>query len=412
MAFDYAGVSPYGDEDEDELQGGYAPAIPAPPPYAAAAAPPAYAAPPVSSAAPAFGSTEDLQSRGLASHSMPPAAAATPRPQWSQYAPPEPHGWSKFGHILAGFTRPTNNAFNVQPEQNAEKRYQMATAEYEAPAHEAAQEATTEEHESAADRDRAQANALRHPQTKQEESGKTVTTDQGVMQWNPDTQKYDIRVGGAPAKNDKPDSLDQQYSEAIASGDHAAAARLLKVKEDMARAGQAPQKPQQQLGVDGTGHVVELKPGMDATGVQNIGASEKAGAAGQSAQDALNYANDYMAGGKFTGAGDEALMEKYFELAKPSSGFRMTQAQIEMLQHARDLMGGLEARAKHLLTPEAPYFSDTQRKQIADTMGQLESSKGGAKKEGSEQQPERPTNVPKDWVHKKDGPHGSGWYKP
>lgn len=35
---------------------------------------------------------------------------------------------------------------------------------------------------------------------KQAAEGKTVTTDQGVMQWNPDSKRYDIPVGGAASK--------------------------------------------------------------------------------------------------------------------------------------------------------------------------------------------------------------------
>jgi hypothetical protein len=120
---------------------------------------------------------------------------------------------------------------------------------------------------------------------------------------------------------------------------------------------------------DGTTQVVEAKPGTvlprGATTLAEAGKEQTAMDAKNAAQQ---YADDYLANKQFTGAGDEALMEKYFELAKPSSGFRMTQAQIEMLQHARDLMGGLEARAKHAITPEAPYFSDTQRQQIVQTM--------------------------------------------
>lgn len=33
---------------------------------------------------------------------------------------------------------------------------------------------------------------------KEEEAGKTVTTDQGIMQWNPQSKRYDIAVGNAP----------------------------------------------------------------------------------------------------------------------------------------------------------------------------------------------------------------------
>src|SRR5581483_4422976 len=46
----------------------------------------------------------------------------------------------------------------------------------------------------------ARANAQKNPQPKQEEAGKTITTDQGIMQWNPATQKYDIPVGKPPSK--------------------------------------------------------------------------------------------------------------------------------------------------------------------------------------------------------------------
>lgn len=49
----------------------------------------------------------------------------------------------------------------------------------------------------------ARADALRNPQPKEEESGKTITTHQGVMQWNPATQRYDIKAGDAPEKPEK-----------------------------------------------------------------------------------------------------------------------------------------------------------------------------------------------------------------
>lgn len=108
-------------------------------------------------------------------------------------------------------------------------------------------------------------------------------------------------------------------------------------------------------------------------------ANAKAAAGEDAGKAAQQYANDYMASGEFTASGDEALMEKYFELAKPSSGFRMTQPQLEMLQKGRDLMGGLKARAKHLLTPDAPWFSDTQREQIVNTMKDLQRARDEVK---------------------------------
>lgn len=92
------------------------------------------------------------------------------------------------------------------------------------------------------------------------------------------------------------------------------------------------------------------------------------------ATDALNYADSYIKSGQYTGPGDEALMEKFFELAKPSSGFRMSQPQIDMLKNARSWMDSAEAKTRH--ATEGTWFSGTQRKQIADTMRMLGNAKG------------------------------------
>ena len=92
------------------------------------------------------------------------------------------------------------------------------------------------------------------------------------------------------------------------------------------------------------------------------------------AQEAINYARSYVSGGKPTGPGDEGLMEKFFELAKPSTGFRMTQAQVDMLKNAQSWMGSFEAKARHATT--GTWFSTTQRQQIVDTMDALAAAKG------------------------------------
>lgn len=96
---------------------------------------------------------------------------------------------------------------------------------------------------------------------------------------------------------------------------------------------------------------------------------EKAGEA------ALSYADDYLKSGDFTGPGDEALMEKFFELAKPSSGFRMTQNQMDMLRKGRGWMDSAEAIGRH--AKEGVWFSKDQRQQIANTMQRLEKAKTG-----------------------------------
>lgn len=137
---------------------------------------------------------------------------------------------------------------------------------------------------------------------------------------------------------------------------------------------------------DGSLKVVEATPGASLPrGATSIAEAGKETTANDAKGAAQQYADDYLSSNKFTGAGDEALMEKYFELAKPSSGFRMTQPQIEMLTHAQDLMNSIVSKGKHLFSPEAPYFSDTLRKQIVDTMKNIskageEARGGGAQK--------------------------------
>jgi hypothetical protein len=71
----------------------------------------------------------------------------------------------------------------------------------------------------------------------------------------------------------KPDNIDQRYQDAIDRGDHATAERLLKVKRDMAAAGQAPERPEKPQRVlmmvpqpDGSQKAVEVTPGMTIAG--------------------------------------------------------------------------------------------------------------------------------------------------
>lgn len=109
-------------------------------------------------------------------------------------------------------------------------------------------------------------------------------------------------------------------------------------------------------------------------GMQKSGTAAKAEAATAPARQALDYANDYVGRTAHTGPGDEALMEKFFELAKPSTGFRMSQPQIDMLKNAQSWQSSLEAHLRHATT--GTWFSDDQRKQIAGTMKDLAKAKG------------------------------------
>lgn len=129
-------------------------------------------------------------------------------------------------------------------------------------------------------------------------------------------------------------------------------------------------------------------------GIAKTGTFAKNEAKTASEKAALEYANDYASRSLHTGPGDEALMEKFFELAKPSTGFRMSQPQIDMLKNAQSWMGGLEAHLRHAAS--GTWFSDEQRQQIAATMQDLAKAKGlgtspenaekGANKEGDTKQ--------------------------
>lgn len=129
-----------------------------------------------------------------------------------------------------------------------------------------------------------------------------------------------------------------------------------------------------------TGQTREAPPN-----IAKAGTKAKADAATEKligpARDAQQYADDYLKNGRFTGSGDEALQEKFFELAKPTTGFRMTQPQMDMLQNSRDWMSGVEAHVRHATT--GTWFSDTQRKQIAQTMKDLGDAKMKGLKSGA-----------------------------
>lgn len=130
-----------------------------------------------------------------------------------------------------------------------------------------------------------------------------------------------------------------------------------------------------QEGTDGKPVLFNSKTGATRAAPANIQPKGTA-AKIQPAHDALSYAEEYLKGGSFTGPSDEALMEKFFELAKPSTGFRMSQPQQNMLMQTRDLVQGATAKMKHAFTPDAPYFDDQQRKNIVQTMRDLAKAKG------------------------------------
>lgn len=199
---DYAPVT----QDEDELEprsryldyaaeGQYppvspAPAAPAPAPGAASGYQPVES--PAAPAMSSMGSLGDLESRAdrpktaIQDETAPPV---TPRPQWKDYAPAEPHGWGKVGHVLAAMTGPTNKIFNTDPEHRAEANYKNASAEYEAPVAEEHVKAESGELEQRGKKEGAEATALANPQDWKGQPG--IVNDQGApLELNEKTGQY------------------------------------------------------------------------------------------------------------------------------------------------------------------------------------------------------------------------------
>jgi hypothetical protein len=189
---DYDPVEAPDDEEERRRQGEYPPASPAR--TFDVGAQPASAPPsapgPSSDASMAVAAPGAIAKRSdFPAMPAPVAPAVTqPRPQWSDYAPAEPHGWAKFGHTMAAFNPITNKVFNEMPEKKAQEKYKNDTAEYEAPINDAQKEALTDE-------TKARAEALKNPQPKEgltpEETTlhDLMTGENGAPRQNPQTGK-------------------------------------------------------------------------------------------------------------------------------------------------------------------------------------------------------------------------------
>lgn len=347
--------------------------------------------------------------------------ADTGRPGYQQIKNPWLRGLATVGDVIASGVFPRFGAFvpgtsahhalEVNQAANAVKREQEAQgAEDES----ALRNAQTEEAN-------ANAEAKLNPQPKEEQEGKTVETEHGIMQYNPATHRYDIPVGAAPSKTTAganvhvlPDGTviavnhdaktGKSTAEVVYRGDpKEAPPKIVQLEKngkphqvlvnekgdelrDLGETGEKPPSVNVNTGTysleeDSAGHPVLLNSKTGETkaapGIQKAGTKEKADAAREKelapTQDALNYAEDYAQSGRPTGPKDEALMEKYFELAKPSTGFRMSQQQIEMLNKARSMYQGVSATLHHAAT--GTWFSDKQRAEIIDAMRSLAAAK-------------------------------------
>jgi hypothetical protein len=254
-------------------------------------------------------------------------------------------------------------------------------------------------------------------------------------------------------KNQPQQSLSQMYAAAMQSGDKLQQQKLLKAQADFKRAG-APEPGNYMPVIDPDGNIIGgwnpkanhyVSAGSNPTLAAAVGtapgseqpsipAKPAAGAASGnlSASVDKSWASEYLAKGKYTGPDDEALMERFFDVVKPSSGFRMSQPQIDMLTGARSWMESAEGRALHAKT--GTWFAPDQRAQIVGTINSVADAKlaaaGGGRRlpTGGQSQtltnkvhasggagqtaPPRPANVPAGYQYNANGPKGAGWYRP
>jgi hypothetical protein len=219
----------------------------------------------------------------------------------------------------------------------------------------------------------AQTYDLQHPQPK--------TLDEAWLANNPNATAKDLldyQQAQAQAKNQKPDTPQQQTFDDLLNQGLTPIQAYEKIREKPG--GTTINQGTWTLDEDPTtGKPVLFNSKTGETkdapaGVAKAGTFAKAQASTEPAKQALDYATNYGNMPVHTGPGDEALMEKFFELAKPSTGFRMSQQQMDMLKNAQSTMGGMEAHLRHMTT--GTWFSDNQRKQIVSTMGDLARAKG------------------------------------
>lgn len=119
----------------------------------------------------------------------------------------------------------------------------------------------------------------------------------------------------------------------------------------------------------------EVRP---AEGIQKSGTKNKADEAIAKKLDpikkSLTVADDYLKNGVFTGPGDIALQEAFFNLTKPDTGFRMNQQQMNKLADSRSWMSSLKGQAYHAI--HGTWFDDKQRAEMVQTMKDVARANG------------------------------------
>lgn len=229
----------------------------------------------------------------------------------------------------------------------------------------------------------ARAAALRTPPAKETEKiGATVDTGEGVYQFNPQTGRYDIRVGSStkgkePTKETFQEQTFDEWKQTHPDGTRMQFEAEEKRQEQTPDRGAFTPTFDPKTGAitgawnPATGEMRAAPNLGGATTAPGMAAQQKISEAQQKQnqpfQDILDKQQEAKEfADQKTGPGDIGLILAMVEATRPKSGFRMTQTEWNMIQKSRSTLGDIQAlmnkvESGQLLTPD-------QRKQMLDVI--------------------------------------------
>lgn len=419
-------------------------------------------------APPVMGTPKPLPASGYTPPTQP-APQGPHRPEWRDYAPAESHGWGKFGHFVAAINPITNRFFNVDPQRRAEQNYKNATAEFEAPLADEEKAATAANTRATTEHTKAATDALENPKEAAESwsavpnltgpNGEIVQQEKtsGQMRYAPDIKgAKPLKTPGETAESQKiaqqaiigkidkaglptgPKEIDKSLDAALKKG-------VITADEHASAKGYAGINP-----TPGTNLTVHIAGNQQA---QDFGHKEKDYAETrkryETAQDADQRLSRMEASYQKGLKGDQqamlALLTDHIGMTLGlQKGARITKDILNEAQASQPLLAKLTSKFDDRGYLSGVTLGPDQMKQMLDlgyeardraVEGAHNSSKlygvpapagaeevFGQRKPGAKpafdaqpaggKEPERPGNVPANYVYKENGPKGEGWYKP
>lgn len=258
------------------------------------------------------------------------------------------------------------------------------------------------------------------PLRMEENSGQLVRATDG---------KPPTGVKAAPtAKPEKPDTPEQQFMDSPEEASKPMSQRI----SDYSRLTQKPERPEKEPKgesfVDANGKVIEMKPGMTLPpGAKPLSKAGEPTADEQRRNDLATNLNENLNQlegivdrrpelfGPLAGRWSE-LKSKFGSDDPDIAALSVLEHQIGMAQisaHGMRSAHGIEGAAQSIINGlhSGPTALKGAIATVRKSVGTFQQDVANAKGQG-ESQPERPANVPEGYVHKPNGPRGSGWYKP